>query len=174
MRAEAPRWPSWSQRRLLPTLTFDRLSELLLVGLIKGHHLTSHPLSLPWYKAVLINFVVGLTCIVGGRVMTAADISEPALGLILAAGAGSYVYVGATISLPAAMAGAYKAAGLEHDNHGHHGHSKGNLQAAKHLMLMLLSCIVGATAIGLILIKHEHCVPEGQKGGGHHHHRRRF
>ena len=167
-----------------------------LVGASAGHEVaqelgdfimyTSHPLSLPWYKAILINFVVGLTCIVGGMVMTAADISEPALGLILAAGAGSYVYVGATISLPAAMAGAYKAAGLEHDrapeHAGHHGHSKGNLQAAKHLMLMLLSCIVGATAIGLILIKHEHCVPEGQTGGGHvavsghhgHHHRRRF
>jgi zinc transporter ZupT len=140
---------------------------------------TSHPLSLPWHKAIIINFVVGLTCIAGGILMTGIDISQAALGLILAAGAGSYVYIGAAISLPAAIAGAYKAAGAENAalGHGAHGHTKGNLKAAKHLLLMLLSCILGATAIGLVLIKHEHCEAEGGGGGGgdgHGHRRRRF
>jgi zinc transporter ZupT len=119
---------------------------------------TSHPLSLPWHRAILINFCVGLTCVIGGILMTGIDVSESVLGLILAAGAGSYVYIGATVSLPAAVAGAYKAAGGSIDEHGH-AHGKGtNLNAAKHLLLVLLSCIVGAVAIGLILLKHSHCV----------------
>jgi zinc transporter ZupT len=139
--------------------------------------LTSAPLYLPPLRALAVNFAVGLSVVVGGALVTAVDVSEGALGLMLAFGAGSYIYLGATVSLPAALS----AGGHAHSHSQAHAlaHAQGAAcahnsrdEAAKereHTAAVLLAFVVGATAIGVILTNHKHCVEEESEEGGHGH-----
>jgi UTP--glucose-1-phosphate uridylyltransferase len=110
--------------------------------------LTSPPLALPAGRALALNFAVGLSVVAGGLVVTAFEVSSPALGLILAFGAGTYIHLGAVISLPKALA---NMAPLLKDDKESRAHNW------KHVTLVLGSFAVGAIAIGLILIDHKHC-----------------
>ena len=63
----------------------------------------------------------------------------------------SYIYLGATVSLPAALS-AGKGVGEAAREH-------------KHTAVVLAAFVLGAVAIGLILIDHEHC-DAGHEGHG--------
>jgi len=97
---------------------------------------TSAPVNLSPCRALSLNFLVGLSCVWGGLIVTLMDISNGALGLILAFGVGSFLYLGASVSLPAAL-------GIEPTN--------------ARTGVVLLAFAVGAVAIGLILLNHNHC-----------------
>ena len=75
--------------------------------------------------------------VIGAIIVMASDVSETALGAILAFGAGVYLQVACSESMP-------RAAGLD-----------GIATCEK--MLMILMFAIGATCIGLVLLDHEHC-----------------
>lgn len=110
--------------------------------------LTSAPLALPPFHALALNFSIGLAVILGGLLVSAVNFAEGTLGLILAFGAGTYIYLGATVSLPAAL-----RARRSPDAPGERNHTA----------LVILAFVLGAVAIGLILMDHAHC----EEGHGH-------
>ena len=105
---------------------------------------TSAPVNLSTIRALSINFLVGLSCVLGGLMVNHMDIDNGPLGLLLAYGSGTYLYLGASVSLPAAL-------------------STGS--SNKHTALVVLAFIVGTVAIGLILLDHDHC-EAGHDGHG--------
>jgi zinc transporter ZupT len=108
---------------------------------------TSAPVNLSPCRALSINFLVGLSCVLGGLLVTLTDIADGVLGLLLAFGAGTYLYLGASVSLPAAL-------GTDPTN--------------QHTAAVVLAFIVGTVAIGLILLDHGHCEVEGEDGHADH------
>merc|ERR1719464_985838 len=95
-------------------------------------------------KALFLNFLSGLSVILGVIIVNGSDLKDKDIGLILAFGAGVYVYLGAVECMPKA-------------------HQLG--LSAKMKLACLLAFIVGAVLIGLILLDHEHCVPDSAAGG---------
>jgi zinc transporter ZupT len=108
---------------------------------------TSAPVNLSPFRAISLNFLVGLSCVWGGLIVTLMDISNGTLGLILAFGVGSFLYLGASVSLPAAL-------GIEPTN--------------ARTGVVLLAFLVGAVAIGLILFNHDHCEAGDEHGDDEH------
>eukprot|EP00441_Pelagodinium_beii_P009105 CAMPEP_0197704732 /NCGR_PEP_ID=MMETSP1338-20131121/126082_1 /TAXON_ID=43686 ORGANISM="Pelagodinium beii, Strain RCC1491" /NCGR_SAMPLE_ID=MMETSP1338 /ASSEMBLY_ACC=CAM_ASM_000754 /LENGTH=558 /DNA_ID=CAMNT_0043288635 /DNA_START=47 /DNA_END=1723 /DNA_ORIENTATION=+ len=96
--------------------------------------------------ALAVNFVSGLSVLLGTAIILFTDVSNDAIGLLLAFGGGVYIHVGAVDCMPKMY--------------------NSNFSLVQRLAC-LLSFIVGAVAIGLILIGHEHCVPEGGDGHAH-------
>ena len=101
-------------------------------------------------KALAYNFVSGSSVMLGGIAVMAADVSNLDTGMLLAYGAGNYIYC-ATV----------------------HMFSQGSKDFAVEIKKLLVF-IVGAVAIGLILLDHEHCQAEGAAAdadahAGHHH-----
>ena len=97
-------------------------------------------LSVCW--TLVLNFVSGLTVLLGGiTVLAANDITAEAIGIILAIAAGVYIYIAASECVP-------------------------RVEASVHSQLDRLWAFVGflcgAVPIGLALLNHEHC-----EGGGH-------
>ena len=107
--------------------------------------LTTAPVSLSPVRALALNFVMGLSCVLGGFVVFNTDVSEGTNGLLLVFGAGSYIYLGASVALTEAT----KA-------------NKTNMDTAH----VLLAFFLGAVAIAIILLEHGHCETEG---GAHDH-----
>jgi len=103
--------------------------------------------------ALALNFLAGMSVILGVVIINASDVENSSVGLLLAFGGGTYVYLAASECMP-------KLYSLQ--------------LSAKTNLLCLISFIVGATLIGLILLDHEHCVPDtgsaGEGGGGGHGH----
>jgi len=103
--------------------------------------------------ALALNFLAGMSVILGVVIINASDVENSSVGLLLAFGGGTYVYLAASECMP-------KLYSLK--------------LSAKTNLLCLISFIVGATLIGLILLDHEHCVPDtgsaGEGGGGGHGH----
>jgi zinc transporter ZupT len=100
-----------------------------------------------WPMALTLNFVSGLSTVVGAIITYSIDVSSGVEGALLAAGAGVYLYVAMTDLGPAV----------------------GELMGDRALgaVARLLSFAVGATLIGLVLLDHEHCyapVVEGAEG----------
>lgn len=89
--------------------------------------------------ALLFNFLSGLTVMVGAIVVLAAEMSNKDVGLILAFGAGIYIYNAAVECVPRLMD--------EPD------------KRIKAIGLALF--VLGAVAIGLVLLGHEHCDDHG-------------
>jgi zinc transporter ZupT len=87
-------------------------------------------------KALLFNFVSGLSVLLGGIIFLASNPGAEATGVILAMGGGVYLNAAACETIPR-MEPAMK---IRWDR-----------------ALMLISIIVGAVPIGLILIDHKHC-----------------
>ena len=103
--------------------------------------------------ALAYNVISGASVMLGGIVIMLADVSNLDTGMLLAYGAGNYIYC-ATVHMFSTG-------------------SKNILHDAKRL----LAFAVGAIAIGLILLDHEHCEASADAGGGDahaHHHRRLF
>lgn len=100
-----------------------------------------------WPKAAVLNFLSGCSTIVGAIITYDMDVSQGVEGVILAAGAGVYLYVAMTELGPAV----------------------GDLLRSRALgsVARVLCFAVGATLIGLVLLDHEHCyapVVEGAEG----------
>lgn len=92
-------------------------------------------LSVP--KALLLNFIQGLTVTLGVLLVLAFHISEMVTGILLAMGSGVYVYIAATLCFP-------RATQAQENNSGDVG-------------LSFVAFALGAIAIGLVLLNHSHC-----------------
>ena len=91
--------------------------------------------------ALLYNFLCGISVMLGGIVICAAnDVSSSDVGMILAFGAGNYVYV-ATV------------------------HLFEEIKEVKDMAIRLLWFCIGCVSIGLILLDHGHCEAEAESGG---------
>jgi len=98
-------------------------------------------------KALAANFVSGTSVLIGTAVVLSSQVDDSTIGLILAFGGGVYLHLGATDCLPKLYDPKL---------------SFGQRLAA------FAAFVLGAIVIGLILIGHEHCVPEGSEGHGGH------
>lgn len=116
--------------------------------------LLTHDVGLSVKMALFWNFMAGTSVIIGGVIITGVDISDEVTGLLLAFGGGTYLYLATSEALPRALGYSAK---LEDKSGG---------AIKQHYAAVLASFILGAVLIGLVLIKHEHCVP----GGGAHAH----
>lgn len=86
--------------------------------------------------ALILNFIGGLSVMLGAIVVLAADINSLASGCILAVGGGVYINIAAVECLPRANAAQ---------------------ETKKDLLVSFLSFVVGVVPIGLVLLDHEHC-----------------
>jgi len=111
--------------------------------------------NMKWYWAALANYLSSSSTLVGALVGHGIDVSMQVEGMGLAFGGGVYLYVAITDLAP-------QLADLRT------GGTEGLIQS----LLTLLAFAVGAICVGLVLLNHEHCAPEGAEGDGHegHHH----
>ena len=114
--------------------------------------LTSDAVGCSVTKALLFNFIAGTSVIFGGLIATSIDMDTSTLGVILAFGGGTYVYLAAAEAMPLALAYSNK---LKAQSFG---------AIKRHYAIVLFAFVVGAAAVGLILFNHEHCVPEPVDG----------
>mmetsp|Transcript_52787 Transcript_52787/g.147028 ORF Transcript_52787/g.147028 Transcript_52787/m.147028 type:complete len:483 (+) Transcript_52787:90-1538(+) len=130
----------------LGTILHEMPQELADYAILTGTTVGMTPV-----QALILNFVAGLSVILGTVIINASDIDNSVVGLLLAFGGGTYVYLAAVECMP-------KVHQLKLPLQGR--------------LSCLLSFVVGAILIGLILLDHKHCVPEaadGSGGGGHAH-----
>ena len=111
--------------------------------------LLHHDVGLSIVQALAWNFLAGTSVIIGGIIATAVDVSDVSTGVLLAYGGGTYVYLATAEALPRALAYADQ---LE-------DHSF--MSTKKHYAAVFAAFFFGALMIGLVLIEHEHCVPDG-------------
>ena len=116
--------------------------------------LTSPEVNLSTAKALAVNFIAGTSVIAGGLLATGLDLDNGAVGVVLAYGGGTYLYLGAVECIPRALA--------QSDNIKAHGYA----QFKRHYATVLAAFVIGAVSIGLILLDHKHCEAEG---GAHDH-----
>ena len=109
--------------------------------------LTGPEVALTPLKALAANFISGLSVLIGAIIILSSSVDDSVVGLILAFGGGVYLHIGATDCLPKMY--------------------NPKLSFGERL-LAFLSFIIGAVLIGLILLDHEHCIPEGAEGHGGH------
>jgi len=94
--------------------------------------------------ALLLNFVSGLSVLLGVVIVFGVEtVSDPAVGMLLAYGGGVYLQIGAAECMPRAYSGA---------------------RSLQSLLACLAAYVFGVTAIGLVLLDHQHCAV-----GGHAH-----
>jgi len=91
-------------------------------------------------KALVLNFGTGLSVLLGVLIVQFADVSDAIIGLLLAFGGGTYLYLASVICMP-------KLQAL-------------NLSAGQNLM-GLLAFVLGCVLIGLVLLDHQHCSAHG-------------
>lgn len=96
--------------------------------------------------ALALNFVSGLSIVLGAIIVVGSDPGDQVNGLLLAFGGGVYVQIAATECA---------------------GRVNNSVKTTKMRLLSILFFVLGAVSIGLVLLDHEHCVP----GGGGHAHR---
>ena len=82
-------------------------------------------------KALLANFVVGFSVVIGAVLVAWMEFSRPSVGLILALSSGVYVHIGAVECVPM----------IDKDK----------------IMVAFLCFVLGAVPIGLVLLNHSHC-----------------
>ena len=87
-------------------------------------------------RALILNFVSGLSVLLGGVIFLAANPSDVATGVVLAMGGGIYINAAACETIPRVE----RAVKVRGDR-----------------ILMLFSIILGTIPIGLILLDHKHC-----------------
>ena len=100
----------------------------------------------PW-KAIVMNFLSGTSVMFGCLTIAESDIDQNSLGYFLAFGGGIYIAIGAVECMPRIF------------------------QYTKGLCMTTISFLlfaVGAVAIGLILLDHEHCDVGGAHDGHDH------
>lgn len=97
------------------------------------------------YRALLWNFLTGLSVLLGVIIVNLADVSNAVIGLLLAFGGGTYVYLAAVVCMPKL-----------------HELKLSMRQNLGGLFAFVLGCIL----IGSVLFFHEHCAADGH-GHGH-------
>jgi len=97
--------------------------------------LTRHA-GLPVMTALIVNFCAGLAVVLGGVLVLAMEISNLAIGVILAFAAGVYLYIAASECVPRVSA---------------------VVQTNMDRLLSVFTFIIGTIPIGLALLKHSHC-----------------
>ena len=122
--------------------------------------LTSDAVGLSVTSALAVNFIAGTSIVAGGVIATAMDVGRKTEGTLLAFAGGTYLYLGASEALPYAF-GLYSKIDLQSSS-----------TVRKHYLKCLAAFAIGAIGIGLVLLDHEHCVPEtddADASGGHGH-----
>ena len=109
--------------------------------------LTGPDVALSPVQALVANFISGLSVLIGATIILASDVSNAGIGLMLAFAGGVYLHVGAVDCMPALY--------------------NSKLRAPQRIA-GAAAFLVGAVLIGLILLDHEHCAPEGTDGHAHH------
>lgn len=101
--------------------------------------------------ALLANAASGFSVVLGGIIVSAAELSNLWVGILLAFGAGNYIYLGASELFSSV-------------------HSDSAIKRSVSLKVMGLAMFAaGACAVGLVLLNHEHCDGEGSAHEGHDH-----
>lgn len=117
--------------------------------------LTSEEVGLSPFMAMLYNFISGTSVIIGGMMAVGIDAENPSLGMILAFGGGTYVYLACCECIPEAVKIAKRDM------------AENKLESLKmHYVNIFGGFFVGCLGIGLILLNHEHCSADG---GAHAH-----
>ena len=97
-----------------------------------------------------LNFVAGTSVIIGGMISTAIDASDGDLGIILAFGGGTYLYLACCECVPNGI------------NFARKDMKENNLETLKVAFMYLFGGIVlGSVLIGIVLTNHEHCAADG-------------
>jgi zinc transporter ZupT len=103
--------------------------------------LLTHHCGMSTRQALTYNFLSGFSVMLGAVIILALELSEVVTGSLLSMSAGVYIYIAATECIP-------------------------RIQAArkdvKDTLVFLLCFIIGAVPIGLVLLNHGHCEPEGE------------
>jgi zinc transporter ZupT len=95
--------------------------------------------------ALALNFTSGLSVVIGVVIVLASDVSSFSIGLMLAFGGGVYIHIGATECMPRVY----------------------SLPVAPAVRLLaVLAFILGAVAIALVLLNHEHCSVDSAGAAG--------
>jgi len=116
--------------------------------------LTSSDVALHPLKALVANFVSGLSVILGAIFVITSEVKDDGIGLLLAFGGGAYLHVAGVDCMPKIYNKKLSLSGR---------------------LFCLVAFMIGAILIGLILLDHEHCVPassgsgDSAKKSGHHH-----
>jgi len=99
--------------------------------------------------ALLLNFVSGISVTIGVVIIFAVDaVDDSVTGMLLAFGGGVYVQIGASECMPRIFDA---------------------IDNLSHRLLYIFAFLFGATAIGLVLLDHQHCSSGGGGDGGHGH-----
>jgi len=128
---------------LMATTIYHELAQELADFVLLTHHC-----GLPVWKALLANFLSGLSVLIGACVVLAADLTPEATGVILALSGGVYMYITAVETVPKIMA-----------------HTR---SSPRGVLLFAVCFVTGAVPIGLVLLNHGHCEAGGE--GGHDEH----
>ena len=99
-------------------------------------------------KALVFNFISGLSVLIGGIVVLAGNFGDMGIGVFMAIASGTYLYVACVECLPRATNGAKDAFTFG---------------------LIVLFFAVGVVPVGLTLLNHSHCEEEGESHEGHGH-----
>ena len=97
-------------------------------------------------QALILNFLSGLTVVLGAVIFLLANPSDQATGVMLTIGAGVYVNIAATETIPR----------LDQIS-----------KTRMHRVWTLIGCIIGTIPIGLVLLNHQHCEAEGAHDDEH-------
>jgi len=131
------------------TIAHELAQELSDYVVLTGKGCKLHPA-----VALALNFLSGTGVLLGVIIVLSADIADSNIGLLLAFGGGAYLYIAFIECMPRLMTAKVSAA----------------VRAAG-----VFTFILGAVAIGLVLLDHEHCVPPAEPGApasahaGHNH-----
>ena len=98
--------------------------------------LLTHHCGLSTWKALLLNFLSGFSVMIGAVLILSLDMSEFAIGILLAISAGVYVYIAAVECIPRCQT---------------------FRKTARHTLIYVLCFVLGAVPIGLVLLNHGHC-----------------
>jgi len=111
--------------------------------------LTGPQVGLSTMAALAVNFATGLSVILGAVIVLANDVASSTTGLLLAFGGGIYLQIGCVECMPKMVNPAL---------------------SPKRKLICMFFFIVGAILIGLVLLDHEHCIPEGDDSHAGHGH----
>jgi UTP--glucose-1-phosphate uridylyltransferase len=134
---------SFGWKVAMATVLHEIPQELADYAVLTGSEVGMRPAS-----ALLVNFLSGLSVMLGVLVINLSEVSNSAVGLLLAFGGGVYLYIAAVECMAKVL----------------------RLRLPARINLgCLLAFTVGAILIGLILLDHEHCIPEDGSGHAHGH-----
>lgn len=102
--------------------------------------LTGPQVGLSTLWALTINFVTGLSVLIGAIIVLSVDVSDASTGLLLAFGGGVYLQIGAVECMPKMLNPVFDAG---------------------RKLFCITAFIVGTVLIGLVLLDHEHCGGDG-------------